>query len=194
MAYLEVGGQNGEEQEEDAQREVGDLRVGVQRVGAEGEHQVLFDGAHKHVACLEDAARVLQQVQQQLQGQDLGAQGSGRATVAVAQHPTGPGSKGAHISKGNGTGEGRQGEGNGRRGTGRATGNGRRGTGEGDGRRGTGKGNVRGERARGAGSGGRAKADGRTVRTGSASSSGGRMRGRSSRRRAAEAGQRRAPF
>ena len=140
MAYLEVGGQNGEEQEEDAQREVGDLRVGVQRVGAEGEHQVLFDGAHKHVACLEDAARVLQQVQQQLQGQDLGAQGSGRATVAVAQHPTGPGSKGAHISKGNGTGEGRQGEGNGRRGTGRATGNGRRGTGEGDGRRGTGKG------------------------------------------------------
>lgn len=64
---LEVG----EQSEENGQRKLKDLRHRGDAVFGQGHTQVLLDGIDKHLICLEDGPGVLQDGQQQLEGQDL---------------------------------------------------------------------------------------------------------------------------
>lgn len=67
---LEVG----EEGEEDGEREREDLGDRGDAVLGQRHTQVLLDGVDEHLVGLEDGPRVLQDGQQQLEGQHLGAQ------------------------------------------------------------------------------------------------------------------------
>lgn len=78
--HLEVGLEVGEEGEEDGQREREDLGDRGDAVLGQRHTQVLLDGVDEHLVGLEDGPSVLQDGQQQLEGQHLGAQlmGPGR--------------------------------------------------------------------------------------------------------------------
>lgn len=72
--HLEVGLEVGEEGEEDGEREREDLGDRGDAVLGQRHTQVLLDGVDEHLVGLEDGPRVLQDGQQQLEGQHLGAQ------------------------------------------------------------------------------------------------------------------------
>lgn len=67
---LEVG----EQSEENGERKFEDLRHGGDTVLGQGHAQVLLDGVDEHLISLEDGPGVLQDGQEQLQGQDLRSQ------------------------------------------------------------------------------------------------------------------------
>lgn len=67
---LEVG----EQSEEDGEREFEDLRHGGDAVLGQGHTQVLLDGVDEHLVSLEDGPSVLQDGEEQLEGQDLRSQ------------------------------------------------------------------------------------------------------------------------
>ena len=67
---LEVG----EQGEENGEREFEDLRHGGDAVLGQGHAQVLLDGVDEHLVGLEDGPGVLQDGQEQLEGQDLRSQ------------------------------------------------------------------------------------------------------------------------
>ena len=72
--HLEVGLEVGQQREEDGQRQLEDLGHRGDAVLGQRHAQVLLDGVDEHLVGLEDGAGVLQDGQQQLQGQHLGAQ------------------------------------------------------------------------------------------------------------------------
>lgn len=67
---LEVGQQG----EENGEGEFKDLRHGGHSILGQGHAQVLLDGVYEHLVGLENGPGVLQDGQQQLEGQDLGSQ------------------------------------------------------------------------------------------------------------------------
>lgn len=69
--HLEVGLEVGQESEEDGERELKDLRHRGDSVFGQGHTQVLFDGVDEHFIRFENGPGVLQDGQQQLEGQDL---------------------------------------------------------------------------------------------------------------------------
>lgn len=69
--HLEVGLEVGQESEEDGERELKDLRHRGDSVFGQGHTQVLFDGVDEHFIRFENGPSVLQDGQQQLEGQDL---------------------------------------------------------------------------------------------------------------------------
>lgn len=69
--HLEVGLEVGQKCEENGQGEFEDLRHRRDAVFGQRNAQVLLDGVDEHLVGLEDGPSVLQDGQQQLQGQDL---------------------------------------------------------------------------------------------------------------------------
>lgn len=63
-----------EEGEEDGQRQLKDLRHRTDPVLGQGHAEVLLDGVDEHVVGAKDWARVLQDGEKQLQGQDFAAE------------------------------------------------------------------------------------------------------------------------
>lgn len=72
--HLEVGLEVGKEREEDGERELKDLRHRGDSVLGQGHTQVLLDGVNEHFIGLENGPGILQDGQQQLEGQDLRSQ------------------------------------------------------------------------------------------------------------------------
>lgn len=72
--HLEVRLEVGQQREEDGKGELEDLRHRGDPVLRQGHAKVLLDGIDEHLVCLEDGPGVLQDGQEQLEGQDLGAQ------------------------------------------------------------------------------------------------------------------------
>lgn len=64
----------GEQSEENGQGEFEDLRHGGDPVFGQGHTQVLFDGVDEHLVSLENGSGILQDGQEQLEGQDLRTQ------------------------------------------------------------------------------------------------------------------------
>lgn len=79
---LEVGQQS----EENGERELEDFRHGGDAVLGERHAQVLLDGVDEHLVGFEDGPGVLQDGQEELEGQDLRPQlvGPGRREVGLA--------------------------------------------------------------------------------------------------------------
>lgn len=72
--HLEVRLEVGEQSEENGERELKDLGHGGDAILGQGHAQVLLDGVDEHLVSLEDGPGVLQDGQQQLEGQDLRSQ------------------------------------------------------------------------------------------------------------------------
>lgn len=71
----------GEQSEENGEWEFEDLRHRGDSIFGQGHTEVLFDGVDEHLIRLEDGPSVLQDGEEQLQGQDLGAQLMGPEAV-----------------------------------------------------------------------------------------------------------------
>lgn len=69
--HLEVRLEVGEQGEEDGEGEFEDLRHGGDSILGQGHAQVLLNGVDEHLIGLEDGPGVLQDGQEQLEGQDL---------------------------------------------------------------------------------------------------------------------------
>lgn len=69
--HLEVRLEVGQQSEENGKREFEDLRHGGDAVLGQGHAQVLLDGVDEHLISLEDGPGVLQNGEEQLEGQDL---------------------------------------------------------------------------------------------------------------------------
>jgi hypothetical protein len=67
--HLEVG----EQHQEDGQGQLEDLGYGADAVLGEGDAQVLFDGRYEHFVGSEHGSGALQDVEEELEGEDLGA-------------------------------------------------------------------------------------------------------------------------
>lgn len=72
--HLEVRLKVGEQSEENGEWEFEDLRHRGHSIFGQGHTQVLFDGIDEHLISLEDGPGVLQDGQEQLEGQDLRSQ------------------------------------------------------------------------------------------------------------------------
>lgn len=72
--HLEVRLEVGQQREKDGKGELEDLRHGRDPVLGQGHAKVLLDGVDEHLVGLEDGPGVLKDGQEQLEGQDLGAQ------------------------------------------------------------------------------------------------------------------------
>lgn len=72
--HLEVRLEVGQQREEDGEGELEDLRHGGDPIFWQGHTKVLLNGIDEHLVCLEDGPGVLQDGEEQLEGQDLGAQ------------------------------------------------------------------------------------------------------------------------
>lgn len=72
--HLEVRLKMREQSEENGERELEDLRHGGDAILGQGHTQVLLDGVYEHLVGLEDGSGVLQDGEQQLEGQDLRSQ------------------------------------------------------------------------------------------------------------------------
>lgn len=72
--HLEMRLEVGEQSEENGQREFEDLRHRGDSILRQGHTQILLYGVDEHLIGLEDGPSILQNGQQQLEGQDLRSQ------------------------------------------------------------------------------------------------------------------------
>lgn len=90
--HLEMSFEVGQQGEEDGQRELKDFGDGGDAVFGQCHTQVLLNGVDEHLVGLEDGPCVLQDGQQQLQREHLGAQlmGPGDKRTALGPFPPSP--------------------------------------------------------------------------------------------------------
>lgn len=87
--HLEVRLEVGEQSEENGERQFEDLRHRGDSVLGQGHTQVLLDGVDEHLISLENGPGVLQDGQEQLEGQDLRSQLMGPGAGARLEEGSG---------------------------------------------------------------------------------------------------------